>query len=327
MFSYISSLYINPIMTEYISSFFDNLKQKTTNPLLGTIIFVTIIRYWDIVYAFFMFDDDCDFLYKKTYIHNYFSIKSFWKEISIIIFHAFLILMATYFLLTLSRFILNIYQKHLLSRTDKLTDKNSVKTTAEYENLEKNFVDIIVELKKSNDTLNHQEISISSYLNKISNQEKVKIELEATIIQIREHNSILQDDLKIKENLNLEEIRSLNERVVVISLDIEAEREKVEELRKLINIEENITNKIKDIYSKLENDALLNVFRILTSNLINEIEFSINNDIANDKLNDIQSLGLMRNLRPRNNLKMGQLTEIGRLINIYDRNLQSKVLD
>ena len=58
-------------MTEVVSSFFDNLKQKSTNPFFGTLILVYVIRNWELIYTLFIFDSECTMNDKKHYIYNY----------------------------------------------------------------------------------------------------------------------------------------------------------------------------------------------------------------------------------------------------------------
>ena len=53
------------------SSFFDNIKDKTTNPFFGTLIFVWLVRNWDLVYTVFNFDSDCNLEDKKEFIRKY----------------------------------------------------------------------------------------------------------------------------------------------------------------------------------------------------------------------------------------------------------------
>lgn len=63
-------------MTEHISSFIDNIKQKSTNPFFGTLILVYIIRNWELIYSLFVFDDECTHANKIHYIYNYLHVNS-----------------------------------------------------------------------------------------------------------------------------------------------------------------------------------------------------------------------------------------------------------
>jgi hypothetical protein len=59
-------------MKETFDSVLNSVKDRFTNPFLGTFLFVWIIRNWYLVYAIFAFDKECTIDDKLGYIKNYF---------------------------------------------------------------------------------------------------------------------------------------------------------------------------------------------------------------------------------------------------------------
>ena len=315
-------------MTDYFSSLFDNVKQKTTNPLLGTIIFVIIFRYWDIIYAVFTFDDDCDMLYKLTYIQNYFAKKVFLKEIGIIVFQAFCILIATYLLLTLSRFILNVYQKHLLSRTDGFTDKRSVKTIKEYESLKKEYDGIVQELKNSNEFFNKQEVNILSYKNKLFDYQNRIEEQEKTNSDYKNQVDNLRTEIVNEREKSANSIKELQDINGKIRLELISEKDKVDELRNISKFSDSefisidklnneVPTRIKELYQILKSEDYIEIFKQLVVDKNYNEEFSIGMNIPKNTIDYFRNIGVLKIIRSDEVSSVGLLTEKGRMLILY----------
>lgn len=58
---------------EVINSFFNNIKDKLTNPFFGTLIIVLLVHHWELIYGIFNFDKDCLYDEKILFIKNYIS--------------------------------------------------------------------------------------------------------------------------------------------------------------------------------------------------------------------------------------------------------------
>lgn len=56
---------------EIINSFFNNIKDKLTNPFFGTLILVLLIDHWELWYSIFNFDSDCTLNDKIALIKTY----------------------------------------------------------------------------------------------------------------------------------------------------------------------------------------------------------------------------------------------------------------
>ena len=127
------------------SSLKDNFFQKTSNPFLGTLIMVWSIKNWKFVYSLFYFDNDCDLNCRIELISEYFQHYTF-LDFSLTVIVSFLVLIITYFLINLSRLIINFYEKKVTPVVYRITDKNSVVLRSEllkehnkYNDLEKRY--------------------------------------------------------------------------------------------------------------------------------------------------------------------------------------------
>lgn len=117
-------------------SFRDSIKDKTTNPFLGTYILVWLIRNWDLVYSIFNFDKEHDLEHKIKYIDNYYPEgNSFLWNVGANILWTFIVLGVTYFLLNLSRLIVNFSEKRMKPLVYKWTDEKSIVFREKYEAL------------------------------------------------------------------------------------------------------------------------------------------------------------------------------------------------
>lgn len=88
---------------EPINDFFSNIKEKLTNPFFGTLIFVWLVRNWELVYSIFNFDECYTLETKKQYIIYYYADKSIYKELGCNIVIALLLMLLGYLMLFLTR--------------------------------------------------------------------------------------------------------------------------------------------------------------------------------------------------------------------------------
>lgn len=128
-------------------SFRDSIKDKTTNPFLGTYILVWLIRNWDLVYSVFNFDKEHDLEHKINYINNYYSEgNSFLWNVGANILWTFGVLISTYILLNISRAIVNLFEKQLKPWVYKYTDNKSIVLKIDYDLLKQQRDDLQVRL-------------------------------------------------------------------------------------------------------------------------------------------------------------------------------------
>lgn len=117
------------------SSLKDNLKERTTNPFLGTFTMVLLIHHWKILYALFNFDSNLSLQDRLDYITNYIKSSSLWEGVVVPVFVALLIIILTYLLINTSRLITNFYEKKVTPWVYKITDSSSVVLKSDYDKL------------------------------------------------------------------------------------------------------------------------------------------------------------------------------------------------
>jgi len=113
----------------------DNIVKKVTNPFLSTFVGVWIVRNWEFVYSIFFFDDSYSLQTRLATIETYFinySIGDALITVSI----TFGILIITFVFLSISRLIVNFFDKTVTPWTYKITDIGSVVIKENYQALE-----------------------------------------------------------------------------------------------------------------------------------------------------------------------------------------------
>ncbi len=132
-------------MIAALSELINNYKTKIRNPLIGTISGVWIIHNWKVVYALFNFDENFTMEKKISYIEDYFGKKHFWCEFLTIIGSTFAVIIVTFILLAISRFLTDLYfriaEPYIKGRIDSkeiFNRKDKQKLETDIKNLEKN---------------------------------------------------------------------------------------------------------------------------------------------------------------------------------------------
>tara|TARA_R110002124_G_scaffold283500_2_gene459618 strand:- start:13 stop:789 length:777 start_codon:yes stop_codon:yes gene_type:complete len=123
------------MIKDFLISFRDNFKEKTRNPFLGTYLIVWMIRNWELIFTIFNFDDDYKLENKIEFVNSYYTEHSFLGNLFSTILWAFGVLILTYLLLAITRFITNLSEKQLIPWIYKVTDNKSIVLKETYDNL------------------------------------------------------------------------------------------------------------------------------------------------------------------------------------------------
>lgn len=113
-------------------SFKDNIKQRVTNPFLGTYIIVWLAHNWEVVYSFFYFDKDWNLEKKLNYFKDYWEDKSFFWNLMCVAAITVGILIITYFFLAISRYIANSFENRVVPFIQKIS-KGKIVTSEVYQ--------------------------------------------------------------------------------------------------------------------------------------------------------------------------------------------------
>jgi len=139
------------MIQDFLLSFKDNIKQKTTNPFFGTLIIVWSIHNWELLYSLFNFKESITLDNRIIYIRQFLSSIPFLENLGLCIFITIIVLIITYFLLNLSRLIVNFYEKKITPYIFKITDSSSIVLKSEYEKLEKKIEVLDAKFNKERD--------------------------------------------------------------------------------------------------------------------------------------------------------------------------------
>lgn len=123
------------MIKDFFISFKDNFKEKVRNPFLGTYLIVWLIRNWELLFTLFNFDHDQKLNDKVNFIKNYYKHHNFLNNLWTNVYWAFGLLIITYLLINLSRFIVNLYEKRLTPWIYKITDSKSIVIRTEYDRI------------------------------------------------------------------------------------------------------------------------------------------------------------------------------------------------
>lgn len=128
--------YLNKSMIkDIILSFKENIKDKTTNPFLGTFAIVAIVRNWDFIITVINLDLFYTLEKKKEALSPYFQVDTFLWGILTNTWVTVVAIALTYGLLNLSRLIVNFFDKVVTPIVYQLTDKGSVVLKADFNKL------------------------------------------------------------------------------------------------------------------------------------------------------------------------------------------------
>jgi hypothetical protein len=180
------------------SSFFDNIKDKTTNPFFGTLIFVWLVRNWDLVYTVFNFDSDCNLEDKKDFIRNYYVDKVVWQEIVMNISIALGLMVLSYSLIVVSRLVVNVTNHNIIPRMNEKTVSKLVVNKNRFETVKKTRDEYFVKIQDFEEqVITLEQKNSLSKKNNIENKQKIR-ELNETIEKI---NTIIEELENSQSNL------------------------------------------------------------------------------------------------------------------------------
>lgn len=107
-------------------SFKENIKERVTNPFLGTFALIWIVHNWRVVYAFFNFDKEWKLQNKIDYFNKYWTEHTFILNLGGVAFITVTVLIITYAFLALSRYLANYFENIVIPWIYKLSKGKTV---------------------------------------------------------------------------------------------------------------------------------------------------------------------------------------------------------
>ena len=123
------------MIQSWFSSFWQNIRLKTTNPFLGSFIIVWIVRNWQFVFGLFNVGNEKTFALRIEVLEGYLKSGNYIAEFFICIGLTFVFIILIYAFLNLNRLIVNFYDKRLTPLIYRISDFASIVTIADYKKM------------------------------------------------------------------------------------------------------------------------------------------------------------------------------------------------
>jgi hypothetical protein len=202
-----------------INDFFTNIKEKLTNPFFGTLIFVWLVRNWELVYTLFNFDNDCTLADKKSFIRDYYYPKTVCGELFTNIGVAILLMLLGYILVIGTRTLVTWIEFGLMPLITKKVINEKVVLKELHDEVSKErdeYSEMYEEQRKQVRALSKQFDEIS---NNYQSQSKIVTEQTELINNLTNDNSGLNSKLvKSKEDLETSS-KKLNDKITSLELE------------------------------------------------------------------------------------------------------------
>ena len=213
------------ITDEIIPSLKENIKMKTTNPFFGTLILVWLYEHWEMFYQLFNFEPNTPSANKISYLLTYLNPYTFTKNLLWCIIISFCVLIVSYMLINLSRYIVNLYDSIITPRVYKYSAPKKIVLLEIYEK-EKSLREIV---EKSLDDYKNKSEKLLTELDKLNREfEKEtarltneKDELKKLSLELNEHLEIFaKEDQILHTIINTLEVSNENENFTITGKNV-----------------------------------------------------------------------------------------------------------
>ena len=338
------------MIKDFLISFKDSISKKATNPFLGTYFGVWLIRNWDLVYAVFNFDEVDNLQTRLAYINHYYTHCPFFENLCWNLLIAFAVLIATYTVLGLSRLIVNTYDKRIAPHISKITDSNSIVDKDVHKLVINNVNDLEQKLNQSredksklqSESIKHEK-ELEDIKVKLINYNRLEADQKTSherILKLEEDNKDLVSKFNnaLKNSTKANELKSLYREDLISMLQYEnyyktdkhlfetfkslKSKSKLEYTPLEYPINENYSQgEIKSTYTNLVENRSASIFKVLCERINKNIW--TNNSVNSKEITDFKSKGLIIRLLSTNDETQYELTEKGKLVYQYIKNMST----
>lgn len=176
------------MVKEAWSSLKDNIKDRITNPFLGTFVVVWIAHNWQVVYSFFYFDNSWKLESKIKYFKDYWIDKSFFWNLMYVAATTLGILIITYLFLAIARYLAKIFENIIIPFINKISKGKIV--TGEIHQIALDRISSLEakveeERKLKNEAINERdEFEKRLYADKSSQEDSDNVSIEADYAEL-----------------------------------------------------------------------------------------------------------------------------------------------
>ncbi|MCE3297077.1 MAG: hypothetical protein K0R65_2791 [Crocinitomicaceae bacterium] len=235
-----------------INSFKDRYKEKS-NPFLGTYLLVWIIRNWKLIFSVFNFDKGIKLHDKLIIIQKHLpkDLTELFGNLFINILWALGILVLSYALINLSRFIVYTSEKVIRPFVSKLTDKNSVVLKTTYEKIRVERDELQNEVYGERELKSKMEQQIQVLQRENSSQFSQIKDYKSNIDHLQQTCQKLEDDLfNLKTEIDSENAKKITElEMTIVNLTQE-----IDTLSSITSTKQSSKNNIAQIIDSLLTD-------------------------------------------------------------------------
>jgi len=325
---------------EVINSFWDTVKERTTNPFFGTLIGVWIIRNWILLYTIFNFDSGSNLEIKRKYISDYFASQNTIQELGINVGLSIVLLIFGYVLMIFTRVIINVANHRITPYLNSKTVSKLVVNKNRFETVKKQRDDFFSLLEDAQESIINLEQRNSLLRNENAEMETLKIEnsnnlnkLATAEHEIIENAEELRKTIKDLTKNNMERttlgnnIQKLTSDVAILEEilykdfvgyeDMNRDQQKI--------LEQRIPSMLTKTYENFKNLSLHIQFFKIAEYVESEIDIHPDVRIDEDKIRSLIAMELIT----QNNTTKGYtldnliLTEFGKIIYKFSSALDS----
>lgn len=185
-----------------INSILDNVKEKVTNPFVGTFIVVWLVRNWELVYTIFNFEKNASLYNKKKFIREFYKDKDLLDEFITNFLISLSLLLIGYVFVIISRVILNVVYHNIIPYFNSKFVSKLVVNKTRFDTVKKardDYFQKIVDLEEERISL-EQSNSLLKTKN-IENESKINIYIQDKEILERDLSDAKGEILNFKSSL------------------------------------------------------------------------------------------------------------------------------
>lgn len=193
--------------SEGFNSLKETIKTKTTNPFFGTLIIVWLYEHWEMFYKLFNFEYGTKLQVKIDYLLTWLSPWAFTRNMLLCIAITFLVLIGSFILINIARYISNIFENRVTPWVSKKSAPKDIVPIEKYKkevSLKEDLQNKLFEIKSNLDSIQKENDGLE--------KENGKLVSEYASLQNLSNNTNHQKDKEKEEILNkLYDLRDLSE--------------------------------------------------------------------------------------------------------------------